>query len=98
MGSNYIFGDVLGNLMSKVDLKTQYEASMMSMTLMMAGLIVTAVYVWIYIDFPLWYKIVLEINFICGFVFMWSFLVTTLQQYKNYIGAREFQQNMKGGQ
>lgn len=105
MAKNYIFGDLLGNFMSKVDLQTQYEASMMSMALMMIGLIITAIYVWIFIDFPLWYKIILEINFTAGLVFMWSFLVTTLQQYKNYMQVKEFQslplqqsQDMKGGQ
>jgi hypothetical protein len=97
MASNYIFGDLLGNFMGKIDLRTQYEASMMSMTLMIGGLIVTAIYVWFFIDFPLWYKIVLEINFLAGFIFMNSFLITTFQQYRNYMEVQTFQSNMKGG-
>lgn len=89
----YIFPDVLGNLMSKVDTKTQMEASMLSMTLMMIGLIITAFYVGIYVEFPLWYKIVLEINFLCGLVFMSSFLIQSFQAYKNILEVMEFQKN-----
>ena len=71
-------------------------------SILIVGLIVSAIYVWFYIDFPTWYKIVLEINFAAGFLFMSSFLVTSFQQYRNYMEVQEFQndienQNMKGG-
>lgn len=94
---NYIFGDLLGKAMAKVDMRTQYEASMMSMSLMMIGLIVTGIYLIIYIQFALWYKIFLSINMLAGLVFFWSNLVTQFQQYNNYMEAIDFTKQMKGG-
>jgi len=75
--SNYIFGNFLGNMMSKVDLRTQFEASMMSMTLILIGLAVSTFYMAVYVNFPLWYKITLIINLLAAFVFLTSNLVTT---------------------
>ncbi|MFW6130040.1 MAG: hypothetical protein ACOC56_02575 [Atribacterota bacterium] len=90
MTNNYIFPDVLGKAMAKIDIRTQLEASMMSMTLMMIGLIITAIYVGFYVNFPLWYKIVLEINFLAGIVFMWSFLIQNFQSYQNVLEVINF--------
>ena len=96
--SNYFFPDFLAKLMSKVDIRTQYEASMMSMSFMSLGLIVTIVYLIIYFDFALWYKIFLGINGFFGLMFMWSGIVTTFQSYKSLLEIIEFQKNdMKGG-
>ena len=96
--NNYIFPDFIGKMMSKVDLRTQYEASMLSMSLMAVGLTITVVYFVIYFTFPLWYKIVLVINGISGVGFMWSNLVTTFQQYRNYMEIADFNKQMKGGE
>ena len=93
----YIFPDFLAGIMSKIDLRTQYEASMLSMTLMSMGLVITIAYLLIYVHFPVWYKVVLVINGIAGLIFMWSYLVTTYQQYKNYMEAVNFQKELKGG-
>jgi hypothetical protein len=93
--NNYIFGDLLGKAMSKIDLRTQLEASMMSMSLMAFGLIITMTYLITYMDFPTWYKITLAINGLAGIVFMWSFLITTFQQYKSYMEVIEFQKQEK---
>lgn len=93
---NYIFPDFIASVMKRVDLRTQYEASMLSMSFMALGLIVTAIYLWIYVSFALWYKIFLVINCLAGLLFMWSFLVTTYQQYINYMDVVDFQK-MKGG-
>lgn len=88
---NYIFPDVLGKAMSNVPINVQLEASMMSMFLMMIGLMISAVYVGFYVNFPLWYKILLEINFFAGFIFMSSFLITTFQTYQNVMEVADFQ-------
>jgi hypothetical protein len=93
----YIFPNFLAEFMSKVDMRTQYEASMMSMTLIMIGLIVSGFYLWIYTSFALWYKIFLVINALAGVVFLSSFVITTYQQYITYMKALEFQKQMKGG-
>lgn len=95
--NNYIFGDFLGNVMSKVSMQVQIEASMMSMTLMLFGMILTVIYFVIYGVYPTWFKVMLIINGLCGLIFMSSYLITSFQQYKAYIEAKEFSDHMKGG-
>ena len=95
---NYIFGNILGNALSKVDMRTQFEASMMSMTLILIGLVVTIIYLFIYAEFVLWYKIFLMINCLAGLVFIWSFLVTTFQQFQNYMEIKSFQDETNANQ
>jgi hypothetical protein len=86
----YIFGDILGGAMSKVPLQVQFEAGMMSMSLMMIGLTITTFYLAFYLNVVLWYKIFLIINCIAGLVFFWSNLLTQFQQYQNYMEVQEF--------
>lgn len=79
--------------MSKVDIRVQYEAGMMSMSLMMIGLILSIIYAIFYFDFPIWYDIVLIINGLAGFVFISSYLITTFQAYNSYMEIQEFQKD-----
>jgi hypothetical protein len=95
--NKYIFPNFLASMMSKVDMRTQYEASMMSMSLIMVGLVVSGFYLWVYTMLPLWYKIFLMINVFAGIIFLSSFVITTYQQYITYMKALEFQKQMKGG-
>lgn len=95
--SNYIFGDYLGKAMSKVDVQTQFEASLMSMTLMMIGLVVTGFYLVAYTNFALWYKIFLVINLLAGLVFFWSNLITQFQMFQNYMKVKQYNEKLKGG-
>src|SRR3972149_4798238 len=76
----YIFPDFLAKAMAKVDLRTQYEASMLSMTLISIGLVVSVVYFLLYFNFQTWYKVVLVVNGLAGILFMWSFIITTYNQ------------------
>ena len=91
---NYIFGDFLGNALSKVDLRTQFEASMLSVSMMIAGLILTIIYIVLYIDFQLWFKIVFVVNGLFGILFMLSNLVTTFQSYRSYMEAKRMQEEL----
>lgn len=88
---NYIFPKFMADAMSKVDLRLQYESGMMSMSLMAIGLIVSVVYMCIYVDLKLWYKIFLGINGLAGLVFITGYVITTYQQYKTYLGVVNFQ-------
>jgi len=92
---NYIFPNYFAKMMEKVDLRTQYEGSLMSLTLLLIGLFITGVYLIIWGEMPLWYKIVLVVNVGAGFLFMSSFLVTTFQQYKAYLNVKKFQESIK---
>ena len=92
----YVFPNILAEFMGKVDMRTQLEASMLSMSFILAGMIVSGFYLSIYISFPLWYKITLIINILAGIVFISSFIITTFQQYQSYLGAIQFQNELKG--
>ncbi len=85
---SYIFPDFLAEVMSKVDPRTQYEASMLSMSMLCIGLVLSTVYAWAYLDLQLWFKITLTINSFFGILFMWSFIITTYQQYLAYMDSR----------
>lgn len=91
---NYIFPKFMADAMSKVDLRLQYESGMMSMSLMAVGLVVSIVYMCIYMDLKLWYKIFLGINGLAGLVFIAGYVITTYQQYKTYLGVVNFQKEM----
>lgn len=93
----YIFPEWMANVMSKVDMRTQYEASMMSMALIFLGLIASCVYLPFYTTFATWYKVFLILNLLAGMGFIGSYLVTTFQQYQSYMGTIEFQKELKGG-
>lgn len=93
--NRYIFPDPLARMMSKISMQVQYEAGMMSIALIMIGLVISITYFIIYFDFPLWYKVVLAFNGLAGLGFMWSNLITTFQQYRNYLEVTEFQQQMR---
>ena len=96
--SNYCIPSPLAKMMEKVDMRTQYEASLLSMAFILVGLLLSTVYMTFFVTgLQTWYKVTLIINMIAGFVFLSSFLVTTFQQYKSYLKAREFQEEMKGG-
>ena len=92
----YIFPNFLAKAMAKVDMRTQYEAGMMSMSLILSGIVLSLVYMFIYVEVQWWYKIVLIINGLAGFVFISSFIVTTYQQYVSYMDAIEFQNKIYG--
>lgn len=93
----YIFPNFLARAMSKVNIQVQYEASMMSASLILIGLILTLLYFILYFHPPLWYKIALIVNLIAGFIFLSSVLITTFHQYRTLMEALEFQREMKGG-
>ena len=95
--ANYIFPNFLAKAMAKVDQRTQYEASMLSMTLICCGLILSVVYLLLYAKLALWYLVVLIINCLAGILFMSSYIITTFMQYKQLMKILEFQKELKGG-
>lgn len=92
---NYCFPNFLGQAMSKIDMRTQLEASLLSMSFILLGMGISIVYFVVYFTFPLWYKIVLVINGLAGVVFLTSFLITTFQSYQSYLNAIEFQKELR---
>ena len=85
----YIFPDFMAEMMKKVDTRVQFEASLMSMLFILIGMFVMAGYMIFFTDFTLFMKIMVGVNSIAGFIFLWSYLVTTYQQYLSYMEATE---------
>ena len=73
----YIFPSKLAAKMKKVDMRTQLEASMMSMTLMLVGLCLIALHITIYGGQSWIFKGMLIFNMLCGVVLMGSGIVTS---------------------
>lgn len=87
--NNYIFPDIFGKWMGKLDQRTQYEGGMMSTSLIMIGLILMTTYIWLYMDMGLGFKIIATFNAIAGLLLMTSNLVTLFQQYQAFMGFQE---------
>jgi len=79
---NYCIPSPLATLMSKVDDRTQMEASLLSMFFLLIGLILFGIYFIAFTNFSWWAKGMTGFNTICGFIFLFSYLITTFQQYQ----------------
>ena len=79
---NYCIPSPLATLMSKVDDRTQMEASLLSMFFLLIGLLVFGVYFVGFTNFSWIAKTMTGFNTLCGFIFLFSYLVTTFQQYQ----------------
>lgn len=90
--NNYIFPDVFGKWMGKLDQRTQYEGGMMATTLIMIGLVAMTIYIWIYMNWGLGFKILTTFNAAAGLLLMISNLVTLFQQYQAFMGYKQTQE------
>ena len=79
---NYCIPSPLATLMSKVDDRTQMEASLLSMSLLLIGMLLFATYMVAFTNFSWWAKGMTVFNTLCGFIFLFSYLITTFQQYQ----------------
>jgi len=66
------------------------EASMMSQFLLIIGLSIMVLYIIFSKQVSGFYKFVVIFNLICGWVLISSYLVTTYQQYTNFMEAMGF--------
>lgn len=82
---SYALPDSMAKVMKKVDMRTQYEASILSMFFMLVGLLAFTVYIVFIAEFSLMFKILSGFNSFFGMIFMLSYLITTYQQYVNYM-------------
>ena len=85
----YIFPNFIAKSMSKASPKVQYESSMMGTFLILVSITLTTVY---YVGFQAstWLtKGFILFNAIAGFLMLSSMLVTTYQQYQQYLQAVE---------
>lgn len=93
--NNYIFPNSMAKKMMKIDLRTQLEASMMAGAFMLIGVCLTILYMILYGEYTTWFKILLGLNGIAGFIILAGFIVTTFQQYSALMEAKSFQEEAK---
>ena len=80
---SYCIPSPMAKFMKKIDPRTQAEASLLSMFFLLIGMMAFTIYVAFFSDFGIWMKIMTVFNGVCGFIFLFSYLVTTFQQYQS---------------
>jgi len=90
----YMFPSPMAKLMEKIDQRTQYESSMLSVIGILLGMITIALYSIIFTGVTPFMKVMIGINTIAAFFFLSSSLVTTYQQYITYLESIEFMDNI----
>ena len=81
---NYCFPDFLSKFMQNVSQRTQYEAELMSTSFILIGIWVMGIAMIVVTDNWL-IRITLGANLIAAFILLSSRLVTSFQQYRNYL-------------
>lgn len=84
---SYIFPNILASSMRKVTQRVQYEAALMSLSIILVSLVSIGIFTIFFTDYSIGAKIMTAINTIALFVFMSSNLVTTYQQYFQYMNC-----------
>ena len=79
---NYCIPSPMASFMKRIDDRTQMEASLLSMFFLLIGLLAFGIYFVGFSGFSWIAKIMTGFNTVCGFIFLFSYLVTTFQQYQ----------------
>lgn len=88
---NYVLPNFLSIALSKVPVRTQFESSIISMLLMMIGLVLTNIYIWLYLNMDMIFKVLTSMNSFFGVIFFWSALVTNWQAYQSHLDILQYQ-------
>lgn len=85
----YIFPNALAKVMAKIDFRAQMESALLSQSLLLIGMTIMVVYMALFGQGSIAYKILIIFNILCGWVLISSYIVTTYQQYLSYMQAAE---------
>jgi len=84
----FIFPNAMAKMMAKVNMRTQMESSLLSQGLLLIGLTIMAVLMlWTSSTRSVFSTIMIVFNLCAAWLLMSSYLVTTYQQYANYMDA-----------
>ena len=84
----FVFPNAMAKMMAKVDMRTQMESSMLSQGLLLIGLTIMAILmIWTHGERSVFSTIMIVFNLCAAWILMSSYLVTTYQQYTNYMDA-----------
>ena len=87
---SYAFPNFLAQAMAKVDMRTQMESSMLSQFMLIIGLTIMVIYMIFSGQVGGFYKVLVIINLLAGWLLISSYLITTYQQYTSYMEAMKF--------
>ena len=82
---SFVFPNLVAKMMKKVDMRTQLESSLLSVSLIMIGMTMMAIYLILFGTMGWVYKGLILLNLGAAFIFISSMLVTTYQQYVSYM-------------
>lgn len=85
-GGNYVFPNALASALKNISMRTQYEASMLSIVFILGGILFGTFYGVFFVEASIVVKVMGIVNALAGFVFLTSMLATTYQQYYSYLG------------
>ncbi len=84
----FVFPNAMAKIMAKVDMRTQMESSMLSQGLLLIGLTIMAILmIWTSSTRSTFTTIMIVFNLCAAWLLMSSYLVTTYQQYNQYMEA-----------
>lgn len=83
----YVFPNIMVKMMKGVSQRTQYEAEMLSLTFILVGLITMGIFTIFFTGASVFFKVLIGVNAVAGFVFLSSRLVTSFQQYQQFLLA-----------
>jgi hypothetical protein len=92
---SYIFPNIMASAMRKVNPRVQYEAALLSLTIILCSLVFIGIFTIIFTDYSLTTKIMTGINTVALFIFLSSNLVTTYQQYFQFMSFSGILNNEK---
>lgn len=87
--NSYVLPDGMAKIMKIIDMRTQYEASIMAMFFMMIGMIAFTIYILFFADLSGFMKFFIVFNSFWGMVFMGASLVTNFQSYNYYMQSQK---------
>lgn len=85
----YIIPDGMAKKMKLIDMRVQYEASILATVFIIIGMIAFTIYLIFFSDLAGWYKFFIAFNSFWGVIFLGSSLITVFQQYNYYMMSKK---------
>lgn len=85
----YVLPDSMAKTMKLIDMRVQYESSIMATFFIIMGMIAFTIYLTFFSSLSGWYKFFIAFNSFWGIVFMLSNLITSFQAYDQYMKVKK---------
>jgi hypothetical protein len=82
---SYAFPDKMAKMMKKVDMRTQLEASLLSMFFILIGMLAMDIYIVFFLNYNWWFKGLILFNSFFAMIFLTASLIGQYQSYVTYM-------------